>query len=477
VSRATAARLAVGQLSVMQRQLDVLASRRTADIPLTPIQGWFFAQELPARNHFNLAWIVCARGPLSPPALGAAVAHLVRRHAILSHRFEARGPTWRQVRVRDPGDCFESVDLTTLAPAQQTREIEALAARAQRGLDITRGPLIRVIHVRLGRGALDRIIVVVHHLAMDFHSWGVLLDELGGIHDALAAGAPVDLAPTTTDFSVWAARLARHARSAEVRAEAAHWSAVTSAPVGKLLDRSGQDPAGATATMQRLLPASAATALARNVPRAFGVSTSTLTMWALARAVGRMTGSPRVHFDLEGHGREDLFPDLRVHRTLGWFTCLYPVLLDVPHSGTIVEQLRSIDAQLGATPRGGIGYGLLRYLGEDRGLAERLAGAPAEICFNFIGGRPGAAKGEGRFSPAPESAGDRHATGTPRAYSVELSAAWAGADFALDARSGAGEGPARRTRALLDLMAEGLVEAAAAAVAAAPPVRTPSPAC
>src|SRR6185369_16539239 len=48
---------------------------------------------------------------------------------------------------------------------------------------------------------------------------------------------------------------------------------------------------------------------------------------ALARAMAAWTGGDRFRIDLEGHGREDLFADLDLSRTVGWFTTLFPFTL------------------------------------------------------------------------------------------------------------------------------------------------------
>jgi non-ribosomal peptide synthase protein (TIGR01720 family) len=89
--------------------------------------------------------------------------------------------------------------------------------------------------------------------------------------------------------------------------------------------------------------------------------------------------------DLEGHGREPLFGDVDVSRTVGWFTTRFPVRLELAPGGTPEAQMRSIKRQLAEVPRHGIGYGLLRYLGD--GELAAIAGAiPApEVSFNYLG--------------------------------------------------------------------------------------------
>ena len=90
--------------------------------------------------------------------------------------------------------------------------------------------------------------------------------------------------------------------------------------------------------------------------------------------------------DLEGHGREALFDDVDVSRTVGWFTSLFPVGLEVAEGAHPGEALKAVKEQLRRVPQRGIGYGVLRYLSEDKALVERLRALPqAEISFNYLG--------------------------------------------------------------------------------------------
>ena len=116
----------------------------------------------------------------------------------------------------------------------------------------------------------------------------------------------------------------------------------------------------------------------------------------------RWTGEPRLRFDLEGHGREEIAPDLDLSRTVGWFTTIFPVTLAAPPGAGPGDLLRGVKEALRAVPRRGLGYGLLRYLEE----APELAAIPAsEVAFNYLGQLDAALGGPGGWELAPESTG------------------------------------------------------------------------
>ena len=116
--------------------------------------------------------------------------------------------------------------------------------------------------------------------------------------------------------------------------------------------------------------------------------------------------------DLEGHGREELWEDVDLSRTVGWFTTTFPVLLEAPSSLDPGASLRSIKERLRAVPKKGIGFGLLRYVGgfpRPKGLsvrehAARLAALPhPQVIFNYLGQLDAAAAQTGYVAAAEPS--------------------------------------------------------------------------
>ncbi|MCC6554025.1 MAG: hypothetical protein IT372_13530 [Polyangiaceae bacterium] len=461
----------VRQLEVMRRQLDLLEARRArpAGVPLTPIQRWFFERDLPDRSHFNQAWLMCSRGALGPAELREAVRLLLARHPALRHRFVRRGDAWEQIVDGEaPHVPFESLDLSALRADEQRREIARVAASAQGQLDISAGPLIRVVHARLGGGEPDRLLLVAHHLAVDLRSWAVLLEELAGAHAALRAGGEVRLPAPTAPFAAWASRLAAFARGPEVRAEAPRWLEIASAPAADLPFDASRDRVGAARDVSRRLTGAQSADLWGRVPRALGVRVVEVVIWALARALSDLTAAPHARIDLEGHGREPLFDDLRIDRTVGWFTSLHPLLVTPRRGAPLAEELREVAAELRGVPRGGIGYGLLRYMRGDAALAGALAAARAPVCLSFVG-RAGAAGGAGEgLTPAPEPAGATRRADEPRPYGLEVTAGDDAGAFALHCSSAGELADSGFTGRLLDL-ALSRIDAAVAAARSAPP--------
>src|SRR5262249_30355438 len=177
-------------------------------------------------HHYNQALLLEVRQPLQPALLAEALRRLLAHHDALRLRFVEEAGTWRQHNApSEEGVPFRHLDLSGVPAAEQAVAVEAACAEAQASLDLAHGPLLRVVYFDSGPGQPGRLLLVIHHLAVDGVSWRVLLEDLLTAYQQLQKGRAPQLPPKTTSFRQWATRLVDYARSAEVRREAAFWLA------------------------------------------------------------------------------------------------------------------------------------------------------------------------------------------------------------------------------------------------------------
>ncbi|HEX2252152.1 MAG TPA: amino acid adenylation domain-containing protein, partial [Thermoanaerobaculia bacterium] len=145
-----------------------------AEVPITPQQRWFFAQNLPALHHFNQALLFRLAVEPPPGALRRAVEALARRHDALRLRFTPAPDGWRQrlaPTARGAGRAAAArVDLSALPAERQGAALEAAAAAVQRSLDLAAGPLLRAVHFPFGAGIPGRLLLVAQDGASGFHT-------------------------------------------------------------------------------------------------------------------------------------------------------------------------------------------------------------------------------------------------------------------------------------------------------------------
>jgi natural product biosynthesis luciferase-like monooxygenase protein/amino acid adenylation domain-containing protein/non-ribosomal peptide synthase protein (TIGR01720 family) len=404
-------------------------------VPLTPIQSWLLEQGLPDPHHYNQAVLLAPREALDAALLARAVAALAVHHDALRLRFTRGAEGWSQESGPAGGRApFSVLDLAGVRAEALGARIEEAAAALQAGLDPARGPVFRVGLMERGAGEPQRLMIVVHHLAVDGVSWRVLLEDLESACRQLRAGGPVRFPPKTTSFREWAERLAGYARSEKLAAEVPYWTdprRLDAVPVP--VDRDGPNPESGTGTVTVGLTADETRALLHDAPAAYRTRVDDFLLAALARALAAWTGGRRVLVNLEGHGREELFSGVDLSRTVGWFTSLVPVLLETDPAHGPAEALKSVKEQLRAVPERGVGHGVLRWLHPDAAVRGRLAAAPApDVLFNYLGQLDGTVGEDTLFRPAGESRGPDRGPRGPRGHLVEVTGMVFGGELRMD---------------------------------------------
>jgi amino acid adenylation domain-containing protein/non-ribosomal peptide synthase protein (TIGR01720 family) len=397
-------------------------------VPLTPIQHWFFEQNLPEPQHYNQAMLLEGSATLNAALLEKTLAHLLNHHDALRLRFSRTNAGWKQHNAgpeAEAGGYFSHVNLAALSPQQQQQAIEQRAATLQASLNLEHGPLLRAALFLPGSQIPCRLLLVIHHLAVDRVSWPVLLEDLETAYEQLQRGEPVQLQPKTTSFQRWAGRLTEYAQSETLLREAAYWLAEARQRSHRLpVDHAASTEAnteGSAQTVVVTLSTQETQALLQEVPKAYHTQINDVLLTALAVACREWTGGPRLLVDLEGHGREPIVDGVDLSRTVGWFTTIFPVLLDLEGLHGPGEMLSTIKEQLRQIPQHGIGYGLLRYVREDQEIARQLQELPqAEMSFNYLGQFDQEASEQSRFRPARESSGPGLSRHGKRTHLLEL---------------------------------------------------------
>ncbi|HLL46031.1 MAG TPA: condensation domain-containing protein, partial [Longimicrobiaceae bacterium] len=397
--------------------------RVAGEVPLTPVQHWFFGRDLAEPHHFNQSSLLEVRGDVPAAIVKRALRAVAEHHDALRLRYTREGSGWRQVHAAPGGELpFEHVDLTGVVPDRRSGAISAVGDRVQRSLDLARGPLARGVFFEFGGGEPGRLLLVVHHLVVDGVSWRILEEDLLGACTQLLGGEPVRLPSKTTSFQLWSRRLHRHAQSAAMQEELAWWSALADRGIAGLpTDHpGGPNTAVSARTVVVELDEEETRALLQEVPPVYRTQVNEVLLTALTLAFARWTGQRSLYLDMEGHGREELLEGVDLSRTVGWFTSIYPVLLELPAGGA-GEALRSIKEQLRAVPNRGIGYGVLRYLSESAGTRERLGSLPrAEVVFNYLGRFDSGAGGDPLIRPGVERHGRGHSPLQARSHLLEI---------------------------------------------------------
>ena len=350
-------------------------------VPLTPIQRWSCSSRTPPTpHHFNQSCCSTRASRWSPTRWRRRSRHLLAHHDALRLRFaRSDDGAWRR-RTLAPSEAPVACSRWTSprCPPRAASGRWRPRPRASRPASTWPQPPAaarRALPPR--RRPAQRLLLVVHHLVVDGVSWRILLEDLEPPTSSSSAARAPSLPAKTTSFQAWARRLEAHAHSEALAREAPFW-----------LDEARQR---GRPRCPWTLPGADTLASARTVVRgarrrgdaaaaaggARGLARAHQRRAAHRAGPGRLRDgrASRVLVDLEGHGREELFADVDLSRTVGWFTSLTPVLLPVPAGGRRATRCASVRDSLRRLPHRGIGFGLLRYLRTRGRSRQRLRGA------------------------------------------------------------------------------------------------------
>jgi amino acid adenylation domain-containing protein/non-ribosomal peptide synthase protein (TIGR01720 family) len=327
---------------------------------LLPVQQWYFANngDNTDISHFNQSVLLSVSKSVSVDTLHRAADLLSARHDALRFRYRNVLGTWEQY-YSDGSDAFV---------AEELRDISEITGRSQyyqQSLDITEGPVFRfVLLLTPASEEANRLLLVVHHLAVDGVSWRILLEDL----DAMLTAKYEPLSKTSS-YREWYDALSAHGFNAQL----SYWEHIKAAyqPLTNIVVRRGDMDAHVVH-----FSVEQTKYLLQEVPRVYQTEVNDLLLYALCSSMG----SSRIHIGLEGHGRETL-PGIDLSRTVGWFTSMYPVMLETKHDN-IRDNLLSIKEQLRQIPGKGIGYGVLKYISGAEGLSGK---DPWDLVFNYLG--------------------------------------------------------------------------------------------
>jgi amino acid adenylation domain-containing protein/non-ribosomal peptide synthase protein (TIGR01720 family) len=370
-------------------------------VPATPAMHWLREIGGPI-DGFHQSVVVNVPAELGQARLTGAVQALLDRHDMLRATLvrSADGRVWG-LRVPHAGEvraerCVRRVDVCGQNEDERRSALEAEFTAARARLAPGAGEMMQVVWFDNGPERLGQLLLTVHHLVVDGVSWRILLPDLSAAWQSAATGGEAVPDRMGTPFLRWSEGLLIAAQDPRWADSLAVWTRMLEVPVpligNRPLDRN-VDVAGRARSITVNLTARQTAALLTEVTAAFTASVQDVLLTCLAMAIGDQCGGHSVLIDLEGHGREDILDGADVTRTIGWFTNVFPVRIDLAGKEAGKETvpgefaarlLKRVKEQVRDLPAGGVGYGLLRYLNPVT--RPVLAALPTpEVCFNYLG--------------------------------------------------------------------------------------------
>ncbi|UHA72709.1 non-ribosomal peptide synthetase [Paenibacillus sp. 481] len=398
----------VEQIGPFIRQETIQADQGliTGEVGLTPIQAWFFNNRFQKMHHWNQAMMLYRKERFVPDVLGYAMDSLVKHHDALRMSYQVEAERVIQTNRGLQGRMYsiDVHDLTDLTDETELRlRIESLSTALQSKMSLQEGPLIKLGLYQTAEG--DHLLIAIHHLVIDGVSWRIMFEDLADAYRQAENNREIKLPHKSHSFKEWSEQLQQYANSKRALHEIEYWKEIESkVKVGKsipLMNDTQQNKWADISHETMVLSVTETANLLGDVHRAYRTEVNDLMLTALGLTLREWTGEHSFLIQLEGHGREDIIPNLDITRTVGWFTSMFPIHLDMSHAKEIGYQLKSVKEMLRSVPHKGIGYGILSYLTEPA-LRNGLQGSLCpEVSFNYLGQFDSLAQGEFALSPMP----------------------------------------------------------------------------
>ena len=406
----------------------------TGPVPLTPIQREFFQTDRTDPHHFNQAVMFHATEFLEEALIRAIFLKLQSHHDAL-----------RMIYKREPGGTVIQENLGSDLPlslrvfdlrreADAAKVLEAKADEIQASINLESGPLMNIGHFHMEDG--DRLLIVIHHLVVDGVSWRILFEDIETLynyyreHGTVESVEFAELPLKTASFKSWSKALEEFAGSELfLKEEKKYWQQleaqaadIPSTP--KDFPDEIRNFISEAATLSFSLSPEETELLLTRVNDAFGTEINDILLTAFGLSMKGTFGFDRVLLAMEGHGREEILKNIDITRTVGWFTGVYPVILDFSSapgddtdlSRTIIE----VKETLRKLPHKGVGYGILKYLSPEEKKEDIVFRLKPVISFNYLGQFDQDVK-KISFQIATESAGNDQSPNAERDYELEVS--------------------------------------------------------
>ncbi len=321
--------------------------------PLLPIQHWFF-NHANNHQHFNQAfWFIPKHHNIDIEKLKNCLQQIYEHNSTFKLKFRKSGTGWQQYYTDDTHIHFQYISKSSWS----NENINDICTKIQSTLNIETGPLTRLAWFE-GKG----LFWAIHHLLIDGVSWRILLDDLNDSYQGL------HLSPTTTHYQKWGDYLHHYSNFNAVKAyyhqRNQHFLKIKKTP--------------SRVSYNVIFSHEATQCFLYHAPSVYDAKVDDLLLTALTQTLQKYT-EHELCIDLEGHGREPLYSKLDLSRSIGWYTCQYPVFLKLSHSQKLSNCVNEIKKQLSAVPDKGITYGIaskIKYIIPD---------FQPQISFNYLG--------------------------------------------------------------------------------------------
>lgn len=360
-------------------QKEDLSVDLTGEFGLTPIQHWFFEQQFVEPHYFNQSQLFVL-SDCDAVKLETAINQLIRLHPELSMEIVVKEHVYSQRYRKDASIQLASYTLQQVDYPES--EISSICDTWNRQLNYETGAMMYAGVIQGHPDGKTRLFMTIHHLVIDGVSWRILVQDLYQLYQGIAL--PTVLNP----YKKWHSVLISYSKHKDTLRHIEYWKKVqhqTAAFVLPVDHSPARKKSSESSEWVTMLTPDDTELLLHHCSQAYHTEINDLLLTAWSLALSAWSGQKTIAFRLEGHGREHFVSDIDLTRSIGWFTSMFPVCIQITDSSPLGATIKSVKEQLRCIPHRGMSYGALRYCHPNTEVRSELSASEPQALFNYLG--------------------------------------------------------------------------------------------
>ena len=391
------------------------------EFDMLPIQRLFFEDEYPEKTHYNQSLLLNIEKTVSQYNLETIVKALIERHDTFRLAFEKAENAWKQRYTTKVG-LLQYEDVSEVTTEELSNKITEICENYQSSLRLETAEVVKFVFIQTPESdTKNRLFIVAHHLTIDGVSWRIILDDINESLQQITNNKPIQLGKKGSSYRQFSEALSNYAKGNQIASQQYYWETIATNFTPLPVDHESESSVISDIENYRIsLNKEATQALLKEVHKTYTTEMNDILLSALVGSITNHFSVDKITIGVEGHGREDIFENLDISGTVGWFTNVYPLVLSTSKVNSVADLIKSTKEQVREVPEKGIGYGILRYMSDDATLQKSLANITWDIEFNYLGQLDNALTSNDWLSAANEHPGENLHKNTPHKIRLEV---------------------------------------------------------
>ncbi|WP_259418057.1 non-ribosomal peptide synthetase [Bacillus toyonensis] len=354
----------------------------TGEVILSPIQKWYFEKNKEELDHFNQSFMLFREDGFDQKRIERVFNKILEQHDALRMIYRENDGEIIQYNRGYKDNLFDLYVHDVEGVENKEEKIYELATNIQKKSSIKNGKLVNLCLFKTDQG--DHLLITIHHLVVDGVSWRIILEDFETLYSQDLKGEKLDIGFKTESFKEFSSKLREYVSSNKLLKEREYWQEIAKTEVAFIPRKKElkSDTFENSKTVSISLDKEKTISLLRKSNRAYNTEINDILLTSLLLGTREITGENCIKINMEGHGREDILENVDISRTVGWFTTMYPVLIDLGDETDLATNIKMVKEILRKIPNKGIGFGILKYLSKEKYLLNEQK---APISFNYLG--------------------------------------------------------------------------------------------